>query len=523
VLVYMLDHALTGSIVFHEPSGIEHTVYFLGGVPAKARLGVEAALLGQELIAMGVLDARKLEVALAGAKRLDLLLGEYLVGHNQVTRDVLGRALEQQLVSKISSLANLAPETEYGYYRDLNMLDAWGGEDLMLNGPLTPILASVRVWHDRARIRATLARVGKHPLTLHDEADLAALALTKPEEDVISTIVTKQVSLPALFQMRVADEDTVCSLVYTLAVTRQFGFKGQKKGPMAPKGTTPTPVRPEPAQVALRPATAHSSASQAMPGAGSRGPGSAPQNKNMQVLRPITGSGVRAASMKSAQSGQSPLASTLSPFGSAQALSSRSPAAGVAVARTESLGTSGAVNPLATTMNAQMEAQPEESIPPISPRPKPTMSVDVDFGRDDGGAVAQNANPQVADAERALEAMTNFRLAETALQRGDLSLAERLSAKAFEGDPEQSEYRVLNAWVRAMGNNPRGIEQAIEVMTEVLRAEPNAERALLYRGKLYKRANRPKEALKDFEALLKVNPKHREGASEVRLLKMHAK
>ena len=72
-----------------------------------------------------------------------------------------------------------------------------------------------------------------------------------------------------------------------------------------------------------------------------------------------------------------------------------------------------------------------------------------------------------------------------------------------------------------MGANPANVNEAIEVMTNVLKEDPSCERALLYRGKLLKRANRQKEALKDFESLIKINSKHREAASEVRLLRMH--
>jgi lipopolysaccharide biosynthesis regulator YciM len=81
----------------------------------------------------------------------------------------------------------------------------------------------------------------------------------------------------------------------------------------------------------------------------------------------------------------------------------------------------------------------------------------------------------------------------------------------------------LYAWVRAMGAAPNKVSDAIDTISGVLRDDPMCERALLYRGKLYKRANRTKEALRDFEAVLKSNPKHREAASEVRLLRMHSK
>jgi tetratricopeptide (TPR) repeat protein len=171
------------------------------------------------------------------------------------------------------------------------------------------------------------------------------------------------------------------------------------------------------------------------------------------------------------------------------------------------------------------------STPQIEPRYalENDESPDVDVPMEGVAAEATGPAPRangdddaaLAEAERALGAMEDFRLAETALQRGDIPLAERLAKKAADGDPEQAEYVALHAWIHAMSANPAHVADAIATMTTVLDADASCERALLYRGKLLKRANRQKEALKDFELLLKANPKHREAASEVRLLRMH--
>jgi Flp pilus assembly protein TadD len=115
--------------------------------------------------------------------------------------------------------------------------------------------------------------------------------------------------------------------------------------------------------------------------------------------------------------------------------------------------------------------------------------------------------------------MTSFRLAESALQRGDVAQAERLAAKAAKGDPERGEYVALYTWIKTMGmHTDAATLEAIAVLTEIIDDEPS-ERALLYRGKLQKRMKRMREALRDFERVLEINPKHREAASEVRLLK----
>ncbi|MFO0737055.1 MAG: hypothetical protein U0270_14300 [Labilithrix sp.] len=238
VLVYMLDHGLTGSVVFEGTGGgrvADDTIYFVNGVPSKIRLGDTIALLGEVLVSDGSLQKAQVEQAVNGAKRLGILLGEFLVGHDLVSREALAWALEGQLLRKIAHVANLAPEIEYSFFRDVDLLSDWGG-DIQMTHPLNSILSSVRHWTDRSRVRATLNRIGKHPLVLHADSDLGTLAAVPEEQKVLDAIRAESMPLHELFKRRLADDETVSSLVYTLAVTRQFSFKGQKKSPMAPRG-----------------------------------------------------------------------------------------------------------------------------------------------------------------------------------------------------------------------------------------------------------------------------------------------
>jgi hypothetical protein len=230
----MLDHSLTGSVVFQGGEG-EDTIYFVGGVPTKIRLNDQVALLGQILVHGGAIETKAVEQAVEGARRLGILLGEYLVGHDLVSREALLWALEAQLLNKIAYLANLAPEITYSYFRELDLLEGWGGGDVPVGCPLNPILASVRNWMDRARVRATLNRIGKHPLVMHEDSALESLALLPEEQATLDMIRSEGIPLAQLYKRNVADEEVVSSLVYSLAVTRQFAFKGQKKGPMASK------------------------------------------------------------------------------------------------------------------------------------------------------------------------------------------------------------------------------------------------------------------------------------------------
>jgi len=134
--------------------------------------------------------------------------------------------------------------------------------------------------------------------------------------------------------------------------------------------------------------------------------------------------------------------------------------------------------------------------------------------------VPAHTSSDMDGAEKALEAMTHFRLAESALQRGDLAQAERLAARAVASDAEQTDYRALHAWVRAQATTTDAAAlEGIDALTGVLAEDADNERALLYRGKLYKRVNRTREALKDFERIVQANPRHREASTEARLLK----
>jgi tetratricopeptide (TPR) repeat protein len=426
VLVYMFDHALSGTVVFRDPEGGESVVYFLEGAPAKVKTHRAIALLGDELVAAGAVTREVVSKAIDSAKRLGVLLGEYLRGNSLVSADALARALEVQVRKKVASLVNLSPDTGYCFYRDVNALDSWAGEQLTPCHPLDAVLACARDWYDRARIHATLNRLGKQALVLHGDVDLSPLALTDEEEQVLAVMRAEGPPLQNLYQRRFADEETISSLVYMLAVTRQFSFA---KAP--PMRWTGRPRVSRPAERAALPLSA--------------------------IVEPRPPS--------------------IPPRGEAKL--------------GKSAGTWRPPRPADDDGGIDVEVSVESSHPP--PRSDDT-------------------------AERALQAMTDFRLAETAMQRNDLQMAERLARRALDQDPHQAEYRAAVEWLRAM-NAPASLGEAIEALGNMLEKDPTHERTLLYRARLLKKAGRVRDALRDFEAILAQNPRHSEAASESRHLK----
>jgi tetratricopeptide (TPR) repeat protein len=157
---------------------------------------------------------------------------------------------------------------------------------------------------------------------------------------------------------------------------------------------------------------------------------------------------------------------------------------------------------------------PAEPQPPNAPTDPPPRGADAE-----DGTLALGSSG-LGEAELAIEAMTNFRLADTALQRNDLASAARLAQKAIDADPSQAEYRALLAWVQALqSNNEAAFGEAVEAITALLQEDPSSDRGLLYRGRLHKKLGNMEDALADFEGVLTLTPNNREAQNEVRALK----
>lgn len=238
VLVYMLDHVLTGTVVLDGLPG-DNVLYFRDGVPVKMYLSDPVSLLGEvfvqgELVAPDVVEASARE-----ARRLGVLLGEHLVARGLVTRDELDWALETQLLQNLTKLANLPGTMTYSYYGDVDLLQGWGDDKFAPSAALNPVLVSVRHWSDRARISSTLARLGGRPLALHRDAEVDRLALLPDEQLLLETIRLSEPSLGELRSLGLAPDETVSSLVYVLAVTRQLECTARTKGPMGQSGRLP--------------------------------------------------------------------------------------------------------------------------------------------------------------------------------------------------------------------------------------------------------------------------------------------
>ncbi len=205
VLAYMLDRARTGSVIFTESSRdgaapFEHVLTFFEGVPVGARLGDEPASPATP---------------------------------------------EGELLRRIERLARLTPEAKYALYMNVDFLEGFGMRTLRAH-PLSALLASVRAWPERARVHATVRKLGQRPLRLHRDVDVSLLARSPEERRILAALAPGGASFQALVDQKVADQEAVATVVYTLAVARYLAIEGQKKPPMGPRPAPPTAASVEP-------------------------------------------------------------------------------------------------------------------------------------------------------------------------------------------------------------------------------------------------------------------------------------
>jgi hypothetical protein len=479
VLVYMLDHGQTGTVVLREVDGRHHVIYFQDGRASVVRNGRPVALLGDGLVASGLISPEVLVKALEVARRDGSLLGQYLVGSGLIGAEALRIALGTQVARKLERLVNLAPDTDYAFYGGVNLIPDWANGELFPCHPLTGILSAVRSWHDRARLRATLGRIAKQTLSFHPEVDLGGLVLTTEEQSVVAAIHDASSTLSSIYDLRIAGEDTVSSIIYTFAVTRSFAFTAAKGVPMVSMPAMLDEVAEE-EEVA----------------------------EEIDILAPSEPPPAPAPQAAPRPIATQPRAPSEAPVSAAAQAASWRPA---------KVPSGQVADPAATSLRAPKADAP----PPASMRGAPPS---VAFRE----SQVRKAPPRVAtvddeDSERLVQAMTDFRMAETALARNDNVQAEDLAKKALAAEPTNADYGALVAWISALSGSSEAIPLAIAKLNVILKDEALCERALLYRGRLYKRAKRTTEALRDFTAVLDINPKHAEAATEARIMRMKKK
>lgn len=133
---------------------------------------------------------------------------------------------------------------------------------------------------------------------------------------------------------------------------------------------------------------------------------------------------------------------------------------------------------------------------------------------------------------RAINAALEAQKAEALLKKNELATAENHAKMATLADPEQPTYAALLAWIQAQqrpvptleeGKTSTAYDDLIATFDQLLRKEPDFERAVFYRAMLLQRSGHAERAFKDFSRALELNPRNIDAAREVRLYQMRTK
>lgn len=222
LFTHVLGHRLSGSLVLKAPRSEGDVVVFANGAPARVRTAKLIAPLGEMLVRLGVIADVDLQAALFRAQTAKALLGKQLVADSLIDKRVLLRALREQILVRIRSIAASPSETAYEFHANTDLLEEDAATNQVTVDPLAALLALVRAWPDRRRIDETIEPLRKRPVRLHADAALDRFELEDSERAVIAKIRGAEVTYEALLQSSIAPERVIRALLYTLHVTHHL-------------------------------------------------------------------------------------------------------------------------------------------------------------------------------------------------------------------------------------------------------------------------------------------------------------
>jgi curved DNA-binding protein CbpA len=507
LLIYALDHRLTGTIVFEEASHAKHAIYFVDGAPGQARTASPIAPLGDLVREHRLVDPSALDGLLDEARTARRRLGETLVERQLLGVPALEALLREQVVRRLEFLATLGGETAYGYYEATNFLERAGGPSSQ-PGALGAIWRVIKAGVPPQRVRELLARLGDTPLRFHPDAPLARLELTPREQAVVDVLRAKPQPLPELVARGLVAGELTELLVYALSALRHFDI-GTGTRPVGAERTSGS-MRVAPAARPAVPPTGGENAAARAPLA------SSPPVRPSPSARPSPQAAPSPGAMSDAlrRELRERLSSKKQSYYEVLGVPEDAPSPVIASAffqlakrfHPDRLGTEyDDVRDEATRLFARM-TEAHQVLSDATRR----KEYDELLEQGEGSAEEQE------EVLRVVRAATAFQKAQVLLKRNNLQAAEAEARKALADDPEQADHVALVAWLDASKANA-DLESLLKVLNDCVKQEELNLRVRWYRGQLLKRLGHERRALEDFRFIADRDPRHVDAQRELRL------
>ena len=515
VLVYMLDHGLTGTVEIAEPDETTHHVRFARGVPVNVRTGRIIAPLAAQLVEAGLLGDAEAAEAVTAAKATGVRVGEYLLGRDLLARVDLLRQLELQVHRKLEALTNVDPQSTYSFFRDVDFFPE--GETPLEVDPLRAVLGVARAWGDHDRVKKTLDRVAALVLQLHPESTLDLVELEPDERAVLADLRAAPCTFGELAGRRRAPHEISAAFVFAALVTRQFLVPNQAKPPMGLRPRARSALSsPVPDRISALPRSPTAPPVNDIARLDSPPPQSIPipppvSQRVMPIAAPPPGD--RMSPIPSAPPSQraipsAPPSQRVIPSAPPSQRNFPAPPISERPDGRPPASVSGAP-PAKRISWSQLTATRRPSKPSMPiPRKSPLPS-----------AAPKAAAPAVRPALTAKqqEALAALKPVESALASKDTKSALRHARKAQAIDATVPDVNALAIWVQALEGSLK-TTAAITELASVIEGDPTCVRARVYRAKLLKRDNKLQEAKTELERALVDDPTHREAQNELKLL-----
>jgi tetratricopeptide (TPR) repeat protein len=545
----------------------------LSGQPAKTYLNEEIAYLGDVMCELGYVSSDQLaqsleELALAKA-RGPALLGQVLLASHAIDDRMLETSLREQVARKLEHCTTLPPQSAFAYYDLFDGLRGWGGETNEGFDPIPMMSRMLRANTPQTHLDAVLHNMGASPIRMSDDASFERLCLDTHDLAAAERLREGPMRLAEFVARSGLAAPAARLLVYLLLITRQIDVVRPESrttsGPLArPSPLPPRPsvasqtaspappavaASPAPPPVAASPAPPPVAASPAPPAVATtpsprpRQP-SIPDGAAPPIRRPTPPAGLAAQLLRNA----TPTPGRVSP--SASGLSKE-----VVARRDEILARASNIERIDhfTLLGVSHESSKDEieaafltlakkwhpdrlpaelalvrdACARVFSRMSEARAALTDPAKRESYLQEMNADGGMAEVQekvaKVIEAATSFQKAEVCFKRGDLAHAEAFCRAALDGDPTQSDYLALMAWLLSLKPEYQSQEmtqKCVAMLTEAIRMNANAEKARYWRGMLLRRLGKGDAAMRDFKRAMEINPRNIDATREIRLYRM---
>lgn len=251
LLVYAMDRRLNGTMELTVPDGRAVTLWFVDGVPAKARLTEGIIYLGDILVELGFVTDEQHQLLLAQNQVSGDLYGQALLAQGAITAEQLMEGLGTQLSRKVEYVFSLPAETAFAYYDGYNALADFGADDYPQVDPLVAMWAGVRTSPPWEHIHQTLTRIGNAAVRLAAHANPERFGFGKAERAALDLLRQHPHRVAELSATKVIGPTAAQQLVYCLLITKQVELvempPSVRPPTLTPSNAPPASVRPRPA------------------------------------------------------------------------------------------------------------------------------------------------------------------------------------------------------------------------------------------------------------------------------------